>query len=376
MSSADGTVKGVTKIIDNGGDDLRFNLVILSDGYQDAELAIFATDSTSFTNTLKVTPPFDTLWPGINVHRVDVSSTDSGATDPVACGGTGATPKTYFDASFCTNGVARLLALTSATALSVARTQVPKMHMTFVIVNSTKYGGSGGDVAVFSRDAAAPEIGIHEMGHTAFGLADEYESLAGCSSGEVGHDSYAGTEPAEPNVTANTARATLKWASLVDAATALPTTSNADCANCDTQASPVAANVAGAFEGARYFHCGIFRPQFQCRMRVLANPFCAVCSQVIMAKLKPFLPTAVPAVTAMAPASGPTVGGTSVVITGSGFIGATSVGFGVTSATTMTIDSDTQITATAPGGAGIVDVTVIGPGGTSATSAADQFTYV
>lgn len=41
-----------------------------------------------------------------------------------------------------------------------------------------------------------------------------------------------------------------------------------------------------------------------------------------------------------------------------------------------TVDSDTQMTATDPNGAGIVDITVIDPGGTSVMSAADQFTYV
>lgn len=61
---------------------------------------------------------------------------------------------------------------------------------------------------------------------------------------------------------------------------------------------------------------------------------------------------------------------------GSGFTGATSVGFGATSAATMTIDSDTRITATDPGGAGTADITVIGPGGSSVMSAADRFTYV
>ena len=38
--------------------------------------------------------------------------------------------------------------------------------------------------------------------------------------------------------------------------------------------------------------------------------------------------------------------------------------------------SATQITATAPAGAGVEDVTVTTAGGTCATSAADQFTYV
>jgi len=83
-----------------------------------------------------------------------------------------------------------------------------------------------------------------------------------------------------------------------------------------------------------------------------------------------------PAVTAVTPNSGPSTGGTVVTITGTGFAGATAVMFGANPATNLTI-SDTAITATAPAGAvGPVDITVTTPAGTSATSPADQFTYL
>jgi len=45
------------------------------------------------------------------------------------------------------------------------------------------------------------------------------------------------------------------------------------------------------FEGADYFHCGVYRPEFDCRMRNINRPFCAVCQQVIVKKLTPFLPS-------------------------------------------------------------------------------------
>src|SRR5262252_2284233 len=163
MTASDGSVRGVTKIVDHGPDASRWNFVILGDGYQSTELATFESDATDFVNTLSTTAPFDQLWPAINVHRVDVASTDTGAADPVACGGTGATPKTYFDATFCGDGqIRRLLTVNTTTARSVATAQVPQMHMTIVIVNSTIYGGSGGQVAVFSKAANAQEIAIHE----------------------------------------------------------------------------------------------------------------------------------------------------------------------------------------------------------------------
>src|SRR6266852_3611526 len=42
----------------------------------------------------------------------------------------------------------------------------------------------------------------------------------------------------------------------------------------------------------------------------------------------------------------------------------------------FTVNSDTKITATSPAGSGTVDMTVTTPNGTSATGAADQFTYI
>ena len=53
-------------------------------------------------------------------------------------------------------------------------------------------------------------------------------------------------------------------------------------------------------------------------------------------------------VTSFAPSSGPASGGTSVLITGQGFTGATAVRFGPDAATSFTVIDDTQITATAP----------------------------
>jgi autotransporter-associated beta strand protein len=84
-----------------------------------------------------------------------------------------------------------------------------------------------------------------------------------------------------------------------------------------------------------------------------------------------------PAVTSVAPTFGPVVGGTLVTITGTGFTGVTAVKFGTVNAISYTVNTATQITATAPAGAAIstVDVTVTTPGGTSAASVNSKFTY-
>jgi len=81
-----------------------------------------------------------------------------------------------------------------------------------------------------------------------------------------------------------------------------------------------------------------------------------------------------PTVTSISPSGGPAAGGTSVTITGTNFTGASAVSFGGTAATSYTVNSATQITATAPAGSGTVNITVTTTGGTG--TGMGLFTYV
>jgi hypothetical protein len=285
MSTADGTVLGSTQIFGGAPRNRAFNVVLLADGFTAAQQNAFNTACTAFVNAFIGTPPFDELAPAINVFRVNVTSTDSGADDPVATGGTGAVVRTYFDSTFGVNGIRRLLVANGTTALTVAAAQVPEFTTVLVIVNSTIYGGSGGGVGTYSLANGATEIAIHEMGHTAFGLADEYPYYAG--GNETGHDHHPPGEPSEPNVTTNANRNTLKWRWAVAAATAIPTMSNPNCAQVDSRPSPVPTGTVGLFEGAHYYHCGAFRPEYDCKMRALSVPFCRICRQVIWNRIGP-----------------------------------------------------------------------------------------
>lgn len=86
---------------------------------------------------------------------------------------------------------------------------------------------------------------------------------------------------------------------------------------------------------------------------------------------------AVPTVSGVSPTQGPTTGGSTVTVTGTGFTGATGVHFGTVAATNVKVTSDTTLTAVSPAGEGTVDVTVTGADGqTSATVSHDRFTYV
>ncbi len=89
-----------------------------------------------------------------------------------------------------------------------------------------------------------------------------------------------------------------------------------------------------------------------------------------------FTGIAAPVVSSTAGAVGPMAGGTDVFIYGSDLDGATAVDFGQTPGTIIVDAATYMIAASPPGSAGAVDITVTTPYGTSATSAADQFTYV
>lgn len=296
MSTADGNVLGATRIVDHGPDASRWNLVLLAEGYRESELGQFASDAQDFAATLFATPPFDQLQAAINVHRIDVASIDSGADKATSCNDT-SDIRTYFDATFCSDGLDRLLTVDTAIVRDTVEEHVPTWDVAMVIVNSMTYGGSGADgFPVFSLAPAASEIGLHELGHAGFGLADEYGFYRGCSTSELdedndeGYDHYEGAEPVEPNVTAETDRQAIKWRHLIQASTPLPTTENPDCLQCPTQPNPFPADTVGAFEGAKYHHCGLYRPQHDCRMKDLGVPFCAVCQERIRDILNLYMP--------------------------------------------------------------------------------------
>ena len=84
-----------------------------------------------------------------------------------------------------------------------------------------------------------------------------------------------------------------------------------------------------------------------------------------------------PEVTLVSPPFGPVTGGTIVTITGKNFSQANEVKFGGTPAAAITVDSDTEITATAPKALrpGKVDVTVTTFAGTNPNTQYDDFVY-
>jgi IPT/TIG domain len=82
-----------------------------------------------------------------------------------------------------------------------------------------------------------------------------------------------------------------------------------------------------------------------------------------------------PVLTGISHNNGPATGGTSLTLTGEGFIAGSTVRVGGAPAASVRIDSPTSITTTTPAGVGTVEVTVLNSDGSSAASPKDQFAY-
>jgi hypothetical protein len=254
-----------TKVRNTGADGNRLVLVFLADGFTQANLAsgTFANKVVSFLNAFFAVSPWSSYGQLVNAYRVDIISNQSGADYENAAPASGGTLKdTYLESAFWVGGTERLLALTGngstrAVEAADAFVGVGVWDKIMVFVNSTKYGGSGGSVAVSSINSAADEIQIHEFGHSFPGLADEYDY--GSTSTNCANTSAANVDCANnfPNV---------KWNLWVTPGAPIPT-------------PDVSSNnaVIGAFEGAHYQTKGMFRPKRDCRMRTLGVPFCPVC---------------------------------------------------------------------------------------------------
>lgn len=70
----------------------------------------------------------------------------------------------------------RVLSCSGPRALAHATSCVPssKNRQIVVIHNSPVHGGSGGSIASATTTARSPQVIVHEIGHSLFGLADEY----------------------------------------------------------------------------------------------------------------------------------------------------------------------------------------------------------
>lgn len=236
-------------IINTGPSASRMDYVFIGDGYTAAEMEKWRSDAQRVIDGMMADPLFAANRNSMNVRRVDVASNQSGVDEIDK----GIYKDTALGANFGCYQTERLLCVDEAKTFStVGQVLAPDQRDVIVVIaNSTRYGGAGGAVATMSVHASAVELALHEIGHTAFALADEYE-YGSCSLG---------AEPAEVNVSRNGTR-NVKWGSNIAAATPVP-----------TAAGVYPNGTVGAFTGAQYCASGKFRPTENSRMRTLGYPW-------------------------------------------------------------------------------------------------------
>ena len=248
-----GQAEPVSTIFSNGDPSNRLDIAVLGDGYTQAELPKYADDVMQFVLRVFLQEPYKEYQQYINVHRIDVVSTESGADHPERM--SPVFKNTALDSTYNCFGIQRLICVNSTKVLNILSASLPpnQRDIILVIVNDPEYGGSGGDIAVSSTNTDGTEIVLHELGHTLGLLADEY-------GGPAPPVCDASVEPPEPNVTKATTRDTIKWNHWIDNTTPIPTTGT----------SP---GLPGLYEQAKYCDTGLYRPTYNSKMRSLGLPF-------------------------------------------------------------------------------------------------------
>lgn len=243
----------------------RVDIMVVGDGYCQAQSGKFQADLRHFTHVFLGTPPFSKRKAVINIYGVLKLSQDCGISEPRK----GRYLRTAIGASFDTFGSARYLTTRANTALRDAGSSVP-YDIIYIMANTARYGG-GGIYNLFSVFASDNEwdgyLMTHEFGHAFAGLADEYYSS------KVAYENFypKGTEPWEPNISRRHHRKDLKWKKLATPGIPIPTPD-----------IPKFGGVVGAFEGAGYVAKGLYRPSRDCKMKDKGFlPFCAVCRSAI-----------------------------------------------------------------------------------------------
>ncbi|AUT75609.1 hypothetical protein C2L64_45440 [Paraburkholderia hospita] len=304
--------------------DRHFNIVLLGDGYIDVEghreLVDFALHAADLATKIVTTAPFDRMRSAINIFRIDVTSTSSWSAEEIQTWQTDhidaldAEPdkdkrsqimhdmmcnmpatNTALRARFCHQNMERLLIGNEDLAFRVASSSsrvTPDAILVIVNTNKSYGGGRIGKVAYAARQSFVP-VALHELGHVGFGLADEYHFRFKVEE----NVSFKGGRLDEPNVSTSAHPKVSPWVDLLTPNVELPTTVEHDPEECPMLTEEQLKNGTfdlkkegdkdsiGAFEGAKYRLCGVYRPALNCRMRENTQEFCAVCQQVIAEKL-------------------------------------------------------------------------------------------
>lgn len=298
----------VDVIMENGPANQKVDIVILGDGYTKNEMEKFRSDARRLTNALMMVEPYASRKTDFNVRAVETPSEVSGVCKPHH-NVYKRTPLSVHYSSFDSERYA--LTYDNRTVRDVA-SAVPYDFMV-ILINEQTYGG-GGIYNLYTTVSAdnkfADYIMVHELGHHLAALADEYYTSA--VAYEVPEIKV---EPWETNITAMFDKNNLKWKSLVESGTPLPTPWNKEAFDAfgykiqvtrdSIRKAMLPENVmeglfvkqmqaedamfakekykdkVGAFEGAGYIAKGLYRSQLDCIMYTRHQKFCKVCEHSI-----------------------------------------------------------------------------------------------
>jgi hypothetical protein len=294
----------IDMILDNGPASQKLDIVILGDGYSANEMEKFRKDVKRLTDVLLNVEPFKSRKSDLNIRAIETPAAQSGVNKPHP----GVFKRTPLSVSYGIFDSERYaLTFDNKTVRNIA-SEVPYDFMV-ILINEKTYGG-GGIYNLYTTVSAdnkfADYIMVHELGHHMGALADEYYTSS------VSYEAQKITvEPWEPNVTALLDKDNLKWKSVMEPGTPIPTPWNKEAfdkfgykiqkerdslrkANVPESvmedlftrqmkqenqffSTEKYADKAGAFEGADYTQKGLYRPQLDCIMYTRHMKFCKVC---------------------------------------------------------------------------------------------------
>lgn len=292
----------------NGSSPDKVDLLVMGDGYTQAEMKKFEADAKRLADHLFTVSPFKERAADFNVWALAVPTQEAGVSRP----STGVHHASALGTRYDIFGSERYVLTLDNRALREIAQHAPYEFIE-ILVNNETYGG-GGIFGQFSTAAAGNDwanyLFVHEFGHHFAGLADEYYTSPVAYAAASGR-----MEPWEPNVTALRDPAKLKWKKHVKPGTPLPTAwpkaeyeehsrgyqkRRAALRAANRPESEMSAlfkedlahtnqlfskakhrHDIGAFEGANYEANGYYRSQMQCLMFDRSEKFCNVCNEGI-----------------------------------------------------------------------------------------------
>ncbi|MEV1178602.1 M64 family metallopeptidase [Nonomuraea sp. NPDC049784] len=255
-----------------GAPSKRFNLIVMGDGYTEAEQAKFRADVDRHLNVMWSIEPFKTYRNYINVYRVDIVSGESGIScDPGLDAPRKTTPLGMGFWGRCNpNSVQRLITMDNAAATRYADLVTGTSsgnRQILALGNSGTYGGAGGSYATASgSNSMSALISPHELGHSLGGLQDEYDYYQRGVPGGA----YTGPEPSSAHHTLLTEQQMRdqqkKWWRWLGE----PSESG----------GPV-----GRYEGGMYYTSGVWRPSRHSMMKTLGYYYDQVSREVMVQRI-------------------------------------------------------------------------------------------